>query len=219
MATETKTKKKVDKIRTEAYKKVHREMAELMLNEGTQRMLLEHIEMLETNMLRAKKELHDYIMRNVGEGVIDPANEKLDPNMQQTSLALHKSDGLTKFHINQQISRQFDDRAQQATALITDFINDHKMIEVSKEVGFLMQMLEAMLFGASRKKQFRFTPELQKFMAMQDDELPDDRLIKARHILNEAFYTHLSQWYYGIEKYDKKQRKYIKLEEYLFGNS
>ena len=93
------------------------------------------------------------------------------------------------------------------------------MIEVSKEVGFLMQMLEAMLFGASRKKQFRFTPELQKFMAMQDDELPDDRLIKARHILNEAFYTHLSQWYYGIEKYDKKQRKYIKLEEYLFGNS
>ena len=214
MATETKTKKKVDKIRTEAYKKVHREMAELMLNEGTQRMLLEHIEMLETNMLRAKKELHDYIMRNVVEGVIDPANEKLDPNMQQTSLALHKSDGLTKFHINQQISRQFDDRAQQATALITDFINDHKMIEVSKEVGFLMQMLEAMLFGASRKKQFRFTPELQKFMAMQDDGL-----IKARHILNEAFYTHLSQWYYGIEKYDKKQRKYIKLEEYLFGNS
>tara|TARA_R100001480_G_scaffold154611_2_gene160488 strand:+ start:872 stop:1528 length:657 start_codon:yes stop_codon:yes gene_type:complete len=218
MATETKTKKP-ESIRTEAYKKAHRKMAEMMLNDGTQRMLLEHIEMLETNMLRAKKELHDYILRNVVDGVIEPANAKLDPNMQQTSLALHMPDGMTKFHINQQISRQFDDRAQQATALITDFINDHKMVEVSKEVGFLMQMLEAMLFGASRKKQFRFTPELQKFMSMQDDELPDNRLIKARDILNEAFYTHRSQWYYGIEKYDENQRKYVKLEEYLFGNS
>jgi len=78
-----------------------------------------------------------------------------------------------------------------------------------------MKMLESMLFGASRKKQFRWTPELKDFMAMKDEELPDERLLQARDILNEAYYTHRSQWYYSIHVWSDKQKKYIKHEEAL----
>lgn len=217
MATETKKKKKTS-IRTEPKKKAHQEIIELVLNPGTQKMLLQHIEQLEKSMIRASKDLEDFVLENVVEGVIEAGNAKLDPSMRQTSLPLYSADGKTLFSINQQINQGFDGRSLQATALIWDFIKEAKKTK-SVKFAFTVTMLETMLFGASRTKKFRMTPELKKFMAMKDEELPDERLIQARDILNESHYVKRSKWYFGIKKWDEKQSDYITLEEHLFGTA
>lgn len=178
-------------------------------------MLLEQLIMLDKSRIRAQRDLHNYVMDKVVERILETANAELPEALQQTSLTIYSPDGQIRFYVNQQISRNFDDRSHQAVSLITAFVNDHKLIESNPENAFLMQMLEAMLFGASRKKQFRHTPELKAFMEMTDEELPDERLIDARDILREAYYTKRSAWYYGIEIWDDKQKKYIKHEEHL----
>lgn len=212
MHTETAPPKKQQSKRTAPRKKAHKEMTELQLTEGTKRMLMQHLEMLEKAMIRAKNDLESFVMESVVQDVIDAANAKMDPSMQQTSLVLYQSDGTSRFSINQQVNKGFDDRSLQAVAHITDFIRSNKKT-TSVKLGFLVKMMEAMLFGASRKKKLRMTPELQKFMAMKDDEIPDDRLIQARDVLNGSFYTSRSKWYYGTEIWDDKQHKYVKLEE------
>lgn len=210
-----KTKKKKSSKRTFPRKKAHRQIVELTLTEQTTEMLIEQLVMLDKSRIRAANDMEDFVMTKVVERVIEKANEELPEALQQTSLTLYSPDGETRFSVNQQISRNFDDRSHQAVSLITAFINDHKLVEQNPENAFLMQMLEAMLFGASRKKQFRHTPELKKFMEMENKELPDERLIKARDILREAYYTKRSQWYFNIDVWDDEQSKYIKHEEYL----
>ncbi|MDZ7802388.1 hypothetical protein [Thiohalophilus sp.] len=213
MATESKVKSekakpdtKKSSKRTYPYKKAHREILDFTLTEQTTEMLIEQILMLDKARIRAMNDLHNFVLDRIVDRVIEPGNAELDPSMQQTSLTIYSPDGKYKFSCNQQISRQFDDRAQQATALIQSFINEHRNVEDDKEVAFLMNMLEAMLFGASRKKQFRWTPELKKFMEMETDELPDERLVKARDILREAFHTHRSKWYYGCGSVGRSER-------------
>jgi hypothetical protein len=213
MHTETPTKPKESK-RTQPRKKAHRKITELQLTEGTKRMLMQHLQMLEKAMIRAKNDLDNFVMESVVQDVIEAANAKMDPSMQQTSLVIYESDGSSRFSINQQVNRGFDDRSLQAVANISDFIRSNKKT-TSKKLGFLVSMMEAMLFGASRKKKLRMTPELQKFMAMKDEEIPDQRLIDARDVLNASFYTSRSKWYYGTEVWDEKQQKYLKLEDYI----
>jgi hypothetical protein len=213
MHTETPTKPKESK-RTQPRKKAHRKITELQLTEGTKRMLMQHLQMLEKAAIRAKNDLDNFVMESVVQDVIEAANAKMDPSMQQTSLVIYESDGSSRFSINQQVNRGFDDRSLQAVANISDFIRSNKKT-TSKKLGFLVSMMEAMLFGASRKKKLRMTPELQKFMAMKDEEIPDQRLIDARDVLNASFYTSRSKWYYGTEVWDEKQQKYLKLEDYI----
>lgn len=210
-----KTKKKKSSKRTYPRKKAHRQIVELTLTPQTTEMLLEQLVMLDKSRIRADNDMKDFVMTKVVERVIEKANEELPEALQQTSLTLYSPDGLTRFSVNQQNSRNFDDRSHQAVSLITSFINDHKLVESNPENAFLMQMLEAMLFGASRKKQFRHTPELKKFMEMENSQLPDDRLIKARDILREAYYVKRSKWYYSIEIWSDEERDYIKHEEHL----
>jgi hypothetical protein len=213
MHTETPTKKK-ESIRTEPRKKAHKKITELQLTEGTKRMLMQHLEMLEKAAIRAKNDLETFVIESVVQDVIEAANAKMDPSMQQTSLVLYQSNGASRFSINQQVNKGFDDRSLQAVSNIQDFIRSNKKT-TSKKLGFLVKMMEAMLFGASRKKKLRMTPELQKFMAMKDEEIPDDRLIAARDILSASFYTSRSKWYYGTEVWDENQQKYVKLEEFV----
>lgn len=213
MATETTDK--TSKKRTYPYKKAHRKILDFTLTEQTTEMLIEQLLMLDKARIRAERDMNNFVMDRIVERVIIPGNAELEPALQQTSLTIYSPDGKYRFSCNQQISRQFDDRAQQATALINSFINDHRQTEDNADVAFLLNMLEAMLFGASRKKQFRWTPELKQFMEMETDQLPDERLIKARDILREAFHTHRSKWYYDIHVYDEEQHEYVKHEEYL----
>ena len=214
MATPKADTKKSSK-RTYPYKKAHRQILDFTLTEQTTEMLIEQILMLDKARIRAEQDMHNFVLDRIVDRVIEPGNAELDPAMQQTSLTIYSPDGKYRFSCNQQISRQFDDRAQQATALITAFINDHRQPEDDVDYVFLLNMLEAMLFGASRKKQFRHTPELKKFMEMETAELPDKRLVKARDILREAFHTHRSKWYYGVDVWDEEKHNYVKHEEYL----
>ena len=217
MATETKTKKKSSK-RNYPRKKAHRKIIELTLTDQTTEMLLEQLIMLDKARIRSVNDMQEFVLEKVVERIIEKGNEDLPEALQQTSLTLYSPDGKIRFSVNQQISRNFDDRSHQATALITSFINDHKSTDVDPDKIWLVSMLEAMLFGASRKKQFRHTQELKKFMESTDEELPDDRLIKARDILRKAYYTHRSSWYYHIAMWDDKAKEYIKHEEKLLGN-
>lgn len=210
-----KTKQKQSSKRTYPRKKAHRKIIDFTLTEQTTEMLLEQLVMLDKARIRADKDMHDYVLDKIVERVIERGNEELPEALQQTGLTLYSPDGKIRFSVNQQISRNFDDRSHQATALITSFINDHKSTELDPDKIWLVSMLEAMLFGASRKKQFRHTPELKTFMETEDEKLPDDRLIKARDILREAYYTHRSKWYYHIEVWSDKQKRYVKHEEVL----
>jgi hypothetical protein len=202
-------------MRTFPRKKAHRKIQELTLTDTTTKMLLSQLEMLEKAKIRAQNDMHEFVLDNVVESVINAGNEGLPENLQQTSLTLYSGDGKTRFSINQQLNRGFDDRAQQATALINRYIQDHEQVEEDADSIFLIRMLQAMLFGASRKKQFRWTPELKKFMEMEDAELPDPRLIQARDILRDAYYTSRSQWYYSIDKWDESTSQYVKLEQWM----
>ena len=209
--TETKEKK----LRTQPRKKAHRKIIEMALTPQTTRMLLSQLEILEKAQIRALKDMEDFVLENVVENVIEAGNAHLPPTLQQTSLVLYSQDGKTRFAVNQQRTQSFDDRAQQATALIHQYITEHKNEEIDADSAFLVGMLEAMMFGASRKKKFRWTPELKAFMAMKDEELPDERLIQARDILNDAYFTSRGRWYYGLEKCDDKRSEFISLEEFL----
>jgi len=208
-------KEEKSKRRKQPFKKVHRKMLDMTLTEGMKEMLIEHIVMLEKYVIRSKNDMMEYLHKNVIDAIITAANEKLPPELQQDSLVLHSTDGSLKISINQQIRRWFDDRAHQATSYVMDFIDEHRQISVDSDMEVMLDWLQGMFFGASRKKKFKFTPQLFDFMNKEPDELKDDRLKKAQQILKEAFHHERSKWYYTVEVFDEELNEYVKMERYI----
>lgn len=211
MATATKKKEeRTDKKRSEPWSKGHRKIIELMLNEDTRDFLIEQAVREHKRAIYAEEEAMDFFMRSLVFGVLEPANERLDPDDQQDSLILHNSDGKYKIVVRQQNRRFFDDRVSEARALIQDFINEHekKTKEVDPDVGVLIGMLRRMFFGAHQKRKFKFTPELHDFMTMDSSELSDKRLKQAQKIMVKCYHVEKSRWYREVYKYNDITKKY-----------
>lgn len=206
----SKTKKRTENRRTEPYLKAHRSIIDLMLNEDTKEHLI-HMAVREHNRaINAEEEAMDYFMKTFVHGVLEPANERLDPDDQSDSLVLHSSDGTYKVVVRQQNRRYFDDRVSEARALIQDFISEHekKIVDLDPDVKAFISMLKLMFFGSHQKRKFRFTPELHDFMTMDPKELGDARLKKAQKIMKKCYHVEKTRWYREVYKYNDKSKKY-----------
>ena len=206
----SKEKKRVENRRTEPYLKSHRSIIDLMLNEDTKEHLVNMAIREHNRAITAEEEAMDFFMKTFVEGVLEPANERLDPDDQSDSLVLHSENGDYKIVVRQQNRRYFDDRVSEARALIQDFINEHekKIAELDPDVKALISMLKLMFFGAHQKRKFRFTPELHDFMTMDPKDLGDERLKKAQKIMKKCYRVEKTRWYREVYKYDEKTKKY-----------
>lgn len=212
MSTQTKEKKKkrVENMRTEPWSRGHRKVIDLMLNDDMKETLISQALREHTRALQAEEEAQDYFMKMFVHGVLEPANERLDPDDQQDSLILHSEDGQYKIVVRQQNRRFFDDRVSEARALIQDFIDAHEQRtkEVDPDAKVLIGMLKRMFFGAHQKRKFRFTPELHDFMTMDPKDLSDPRLKKAQKIMNKCYQVEKTRWYREVYKYNSLSKKY-----------
>ena len=214
--SETKTKKKRKRKRkpqTRPKKKVHRRMLELTTTKDQVDMLLNMTVKEYKRKLAADKQWEGWIMEMFVQGIIEPGNEHLDEQDKQDSMTLYRSDGMVRVQIGRQRNRSFDDRAHQAKAYIQDFINEHeeRTISGNEDVKVIINMLRNLFFSTRKQKGFKFTPELQDFMAMDSNDLHDERLKKAQKILKDAFKVEASAWYCRVEEYNEEEGGYVSI--------
>lgn len=203
-----------DRRRVEPTLKVHRKMLDLTTNPDSRDMLVDMLVKSARRVVSLQEELDKVMMQYVVEGIIEPANSQLSQGQQAMSLVLHSSDGRYKVTARQKIHRYFDDNALIAAALISEVIAEHQTTEVDDvdTWGWLLDMLGKLFFNAHNKKQFKWSPELHMFLTMPDQRFPDDRLIKARDVLNGALHTERGKWYWEFFEYDGKSNEYQPLD-------
>ena len=212
MSTEIKEKTRVENKRTEPYLKSHRKITDLMLNDDTKDHLVEMAVREHNRALIAEDECMDFYMKTFVHGVLEPANDRLDPDDQSDSLVLHHSSGDYKVVVRQQNRRYFDDRVSEARALIEDFINEHETkSKLEGDIKQLIAMLKMMFFGSKQKRKFRFTPELHDFMTTDPKELSDERLHKAQQIMKKSYQVEKTRWYREVFKYNDEEKKYDRI--------
>ena len=213
MSTETKQKKRVENKRTEPYLKAHRKITDLMLNDDTKDHLVEMAVREHRRALMAEDECVDFYMKTFVFGVLEPANDRLDPDDQSDSLVLHHSSGEYKVVVRQQNRRFFDDRVSEARALIEDFIREHEeRSSVDKNMKQLISMLKMMFFGTHQKRKFKFTPQLHDFMTKDPADFSDARLKKAQKIMNKSYQVEKTRWYREVFKYNDDEKTYERIK-------
>ena len=213
MTTTTKEKApRTEKKRSEPFLKAHRKITDLMLNDDTKDHLVEMAVREHNRALNAEDECMDFFMKTFVQGVLEPANDNLDPDDQSDSLVLHHSTGDFKIVVRQQSRRYFDDLVTEARALIENFITENEQkSKLEGDMKQLISMLKMMFFGSKQKRKFRFTPELHDFMTMDPNDLSDERLKKAQKIMNKSYHVEKTRWYREVFEYDKEKQKYERI--------
>lgn len=205
-------------LRKTPYLKSHREIVELILTDETAAMLVENIMAQAERVAIEQKQLNRLMMEKVVRGVLEAANKKLDPADQSNSITIHHPvDGVDKISARRKVHRYFDDRSQQARAMIQEFISEYTNSELPEDetLAFFVRMMSNLFFNQRNRKEFKWTPELHNFLTMDDKEIPDPRLVKAKHLLNQALHTEPGKWYFEFWRFSDADGEYKKLEDLL----
>lgn len=162
-------------------------------------------------MLLEEEKYRDWVEQKVIEGMIEKANQSLEPDKQTDTLTLYTQDGQYQFTVERQNKRFMDGRAHQAKALIEEWLTEKEaQSDMDADTTLVYDFLKSMFFG-SQQKQFRWTPQLMKFITMDPRKIHDQRLKKAQALLADSIRVNRSTWYSHVYKLDQETGEYNKL--------
>lgn len=193
----------------EPWKKNHRKMVDMFLNDTAAEMAVQQAVKEHVRSVEAEESAHEYFMEMFVFGIINPANERLDE--EEESLNLHSEDGDYKVRVERRNIRGFKDIVMEAKALLQEVI-DETLDEDSSSVPVgMIKLVKSLLFGRTNRTQFKFTDTLKDFMQMDPEELGDERLIKAQEIVKKAYKVEKGRWYRTVFRYDESEQRYVSI--------
>jgi len=211
METTVKSKK-----RTRSGRMKHRAALELSKQKDAQDRLIDQAIRKQAQIYKAQLAFNEWVEEKIEKGIIQTANESLEPKDQLETITLFSQDGAKKFYFGRQSKKFVDARAQQAMALIESWLNEkEQLVEMDADSELIYEFLRGIFFG-SRNKQFRWTPQLMQFITMETDRIHDSRLKQAQKLLKASLRVDKSEWMTRVFRFDEENNEYVamKLDNY-----
>lgn len=200
------------KKRTQPRLTRHRVALELSKQKDSSDKLIDQAEKRFVRVLKAQIVYNNWVENQIENGIIKKSNESLDPKDQTDTLTIFASDGSKKLYLGRSARRSLDGRAQRAMALIDEWLKEKEAtLEMDEDSSMIYEFLKAIFFG-SRKKQFRWTPQLMDFITMNPIKIHDKRLREAQELLKVAIRIDKSKWTIELSRFDDAQNEYIKID-------
>lgn len=187
-------KTKTHAKRTVPNRKKHRAALELHSSPSKTERIVAGAKNRYAKILKAQADFDSYISKQIIEGILEKYNEGLSADQHIDTIQLFDQSGDYKLSFERQITRVLDGRAEMAKNLVEAYLVEveNKTIELDADAQLVYNLLRSMFFS---RNGFKFSPQLNQFLMLDEAKIHDTRLLKAHRLLKESIKMDRSNWY------------------------